>query len=163
MEVIKCYTDSSYNPITRKAVIGSKIGDQPIELLVHNDTNNTRAEIIGVITLIQKLSVDADKKYIVFTDSLSKEDAGERFSEPTDCLTVLNVIAKKERLIKSNFMSNKNVQLRNADIYKILFALLRPDVTIQHIKGHIKNSLMTPDNVIFSKLDRTVRNELRRM
>ena len=63
---IECYTDASYNPKNKIAIIGYKIGSDQIRLHRINDTNNTRAEIIGLLILLDHL--DLDKSYVVYTD-----------------------------------------------------------------------------------------------
>ena len=147
MELIKCYTDASYSNTKNVAVIGSKIGSEPIDILILNNTNNTRAEIIGVINLMEKLKIKFNTKYVIYTD----------------CQGVLNIIAKKSKLINANFTNKKNETLRNTDLYKKLYELLRPDIEICHIKGHIPKQNMTPDNVIFSELDKYIRKKLRKL
>lgn len=143
MNIIKCYCDASYNPQTKIAVIGWKIGQNKIRDMLLTDTNNTRAEIIGLIHLINEL--DPNLKYIIHTD----------------CQSILNRLMSKEKLIGKDFKNAKGEKLGNADLYQKLFEIVTENITLVHIDGHISREKMNEDNVIFSQLDKYVRRKLR--
>ena len=63
---MKCYCDASFDPCTKNAVCGWQIGNNPIQLMNISKTTNTKAEIIGLITLINNL--DPTSGYIIYTD-----------------------------------------------------------------------------------------------
>lgn len=146
MEPIKCYTDASYDPTSHVAVIGWRIQNGLIHTTVLHNTNNTRAEIIGLIDLLDALT-DKTLSYVVYTD----------------CQSILNRLAVKDKLIEMNFCNNKGEPLHNSDLYKKLFNLLseNPNIKLTHIKGHLPTKDMTADNSLFSELDKCVRRKLR--
>jgi len=150
----ECFCDASFNPKTKIAIIGYQIGDNPIDTTLLHDTNNTRAEITGLIMLLTKIvnnTIDNDnqnnKEYIIYTD----------------CQSILNRIESKDKLIKKNFMNRKNEKLNNADLYKELFDLLegRDNISLKHNPGHMPKKNMTSTNKKFSILDKLVRQQLR--
>ncbi len=143
MDVIKCYCDASFSPKHKYAVLGWQIGNEHMNILRINNTNNTRAEFEVMIKLLECLSTD--HKYIIYTD----------------CQGITRCLNKKQKLIDSNFKNRKGQELANADIYKKLYELFLPNMTIVHIDGHIPTKLMSEDNKKFSHIDRTVRSILR--
>jgi ribonuclease HI len=145
MEIIKCYCDASYDPISKTAVTGWKIGSDPICIKKIKNTNNTRAEIIGIISLIENL--DPFKNYIIYTD----------------CQGILERLASKENLIRKNFKNNKGIELANCDIYQQLFDAVTDNIIIKHINGHMPTKIMNDDNIIFSMVDKYVRKALRKI
>lgn len=143
MQPIPCYCDASFDPQIRVAIIGWRINDGPIYTQTIKNTNNTRAEIFGLITLINHL--DPVKKYIVYTD----------------CESIIRRIATKQKLIDSQFKNNKGELLHNHDLYQALFHLLNENIIVTHIKGHMPAGQMDDTNVNFSQLDKYVRKKLR--
>lgn len=141
--MVNCYCDASYDPETKTAICGWKIGDDDIKFLCVKNTNNTRAEIIGLIRLITNL--DDQLEYIIYTD----------------CESILNRIASKEKLIKCSFKNKRGIPLSNGDLYRQLFDLLNPNIKLVHIEGHLPVGQMNNHNFIFSKLDKKVRAKLR--
>lgn len=139
----KCYTDASFDPKTKTAIIGWKFNGGESHINMLKNTTNTRAEIIGLIKLLT--AIDADKKYIIYTD----------------CLSILNRIESKNKLIEKNFMTKNGKELGNADLYKKLFVLLTSNITLIHINGHKSSHLKNDDDKEFSDLDKYVRKKLR--
>jgi len=138
-----CYVDASYDPIMKFAIIGYQIGHNPIKFNKINNTNNTRAEIIGLITLIENL--EPNMPHTIYTD----------------CQSILNRIRDKEKLIKNNFLTKRGIELNNADLYRYLFGLLNDNLALVHIRGHIPKNEMDIHNKSFSRLDISVRHKLR--
>ena len=139
----KCYCDASFNPVSRIAVIGWRINNNKIQTMIIKNTNNTRAEIIGLIRLISEL--EKDKQYMIYTD----------------CMGIINRIASKDVLIHKQYKTANGRILANADLYDQLFGMLTDNIQIQHIKGHLPKDLMNEDNMRFSELDKYVRHKLR--
>jgi len=145
MAEIKCYCDASFDPKSKIAIAGWKIGDDVIRDIMINNTTNTRAEIIALVKLINDLN--PNQKYIIYTD----------------CLGIINRLASKDKLIKKNFSNNRGVKLSNADLYQKMFEIVSENIKILHIDGHIATKLMNQDNMRFSELDKHVRSVLRSM
>ncbi len=120
---INCYCDASYDPKTKNAVCGYIINSKQINLHRIKNTNNTRAEIIGLIKLLEKINntINFDDKINIYTD----------------CQSVLKRIKSKEKLIKNNYCNKKGIKLNNADLLEKLFLLLQPNIILNHIDGHI--------------------------
>lgn len=145
MNEIKCYTDASFDPKSRVAIIGWRINKQNIRVNVLKNTTNTRAEIVSLIKLIDNL--ESDKKYIIYTD----------------CQSILNRIASKDLLIEKDFKNSKGEELNNADLYKKLFEVLTPNIKLVHIDGHLPTKFKDDNDKNFSELDKYVRSELRKL
>ena len=153
--MIKCFCDASYSPQTKIAIVGWQIGNSDITTIKIENTNNTRAEIIGIIKLMTEIHD------IHNTDNANKPK--KEYTIYTDCQSILNRIESKDKLIKKNFMNRKNVRLANADLYEQLFDLLQNNIILEHIVGHMPNKKMNEQNKQFSILDRLVRSELRKI
>lgn len=140
---IKCYTDASFDPVTRIAVCGWKINNSKTHTFILRQTNNTRAEIISLIDLIENLN--ANSHYVIFTD----------------CEGIIKRVQSKNKLVEKIFCNRKGKELNNADLYKKLFEILTSNITLEHIEGHIPTGNMNEDNRNFSELDKYLRSELR--
>jgi ribonuclease HI len=143
---MKCYTDASFDPKSNVAVIGYSINSQ-INFETITNTTNTKSEICAIISLIKYLIKENVKECIIFTD----------------CQSIINRINKKDILCNNNFMTKKGKILNNANSYKELFDLLdNINANICHIKGHKPTIDKNDDDIIFSKLDKFLRHELRK-
>lgn len=143
MKHIKCYCDASFDPVSKIAVIGWKIGDGDIQTFLCKNTNNSRAEIIGLINLISLLN--PTNEYIIFTD----------------CESIIRRLSNKEILINKDFKNKAGMPLSNVDLYKKLFEIIPNNIIIKHINGHMPIKLMADENIIFSTVDKFVRKLLR--
>lgn len=145
--MIKCYCDASFSPETKNAICGWKIGeDNAMQTMLLINTNNTRAEIIGLIHLIHLVNkLPNNSTYIIYTD----------------CLSVIDRIKKRGKLQNKNFCNRKGQSLANADIYQELFSILKENIKIIHIDGHLPKNKRNNDNKIFSEIDIAVRRKLR--
>jgi ribonuclease HI len=141
--MIYCYCDASYNVKHKIAIFAFKIGTKKIKTFRLKNTNNTRAEITCLITLIKQL--DLCNKYTIYTD----------------CQSIINRLSKKDLLIQKNFKNKRGVELNNADLYSELFTIINDNINILHIKGHVKKKDMNDHNIEFSKIDKHVRSNLR--
>jgi ribonuclease HI len=65
---IKCYTDASFHPQTKIAILGWKIDNNPITTKTINNTTNTKAEFLSLIELISTLNGQLNS--IIYTDCL---------------------------------------------------------------------------------------------
>jgi ribonuclease HI len=143
MKITKCFCDASYSPLHKFAIIGWQIGKNEINIQRINDTNNTRAELIAMIKLLKCL--DVNEHYTIFTD----------------CQGIIRSLNKKEKIVEKKFKNNRGKELANADLYRKLYDLFLPNISIVHISGHIPTKLMNNDNENFSRVDKLVRSVLR--
>nr|WIL04925.1 ribonuclease H [Cedratvirus duvanny] len=142
--MIKCYTDASYDPRSRVAVAGWKIGQESIHHeLIHNTSIN-RAELQGMINLIQHL--EGYNNFTIFTD----------------CENIVNKYQQREEIISRNFLTKNGKEIANSDLLRKFFAICKDNITIKHIQGHMTKQLMNDDNRNFSLVDKHVRRVLRK-
>ena len=145
MNTIKCYCDASFCPERKVAVCGWKIGNNDCFTKVIHNTNNTRAEYLAILDLLNH--IDKINQYIIYTD----------------CQGIINTINKKDKLISKNFRNKKGEDLANGDLYKLLFTVLENhhNISIVFTPGHMPSKLMNIDNQMFSQVDKLIRKELR--
>ena len=167
MNTITYYTDASYSPPEKFAVIGYMCvrneedenlnpKDLKINFEIIENTTNTEAEIIGIISVLKsiKKGKDSEKSHTIYTD----------------CESVLGRIKKKNQLIQKNFKTKTNKDLNNSSLYKELFELIegKEDLyTFHHIDGHITKKLIIntaneKHHLRFSEVDKKVRKILRK-
>lgn len=140
-----CYCDAAYDPKTKIAVTGWKIGQGRIEHEFIYDTNINRAELQGLLSLIHRLEEQSLSSFIIFTD----------------CENIVNKKRKKDEIVSRNFLTKKGKLIANADLLGELFTICTGNTTIQHIKGHMAKHLMNENNKEFALVDRHVRRVLR--
>ncbi|MES2769898.1 MAG: RNase H family protein [Bdellovibrionota bacterium] len=137
------YTDASFSKTHGLAVIGYMISDK-LTILEIKESNNIRAEIRGVIT------------------ALSAAPKSASVTLYTDCQTVAGLIGRRDKLEKTNFISQaKQTPLANADLYKEFYKIydqLHPEII--WVKGHT-SSKDTKIKKNFSTVDKEVRKALR--
>jgi ribonuclease HI len=153
------YSDASFCRRSQLAVLGCLIfknkkqheescrEDFPIRLTEIKETNNIRAEIRGAIKALELGLSEKSSQIVLYTD----------------CQTVSGLIARREKLEKSQFISkSKNKLLANADLYKEFYKIydvLKPQIL--WLKGHTAQSKAGPVETRFSFLDKAVRRRLR--
>lgn len=150
---VKSFCDASFSPKHKIGVIGWKIGESKINTKIITDTDNSSAELICLLDLLKNL--DLSKNNIIYTD----------------CESAVRRIKSKDEIISNGYRKNKKDGfIKNHAVYREIFCILNENslqseniIKINHIEGHIKKELMTPDNVEFSKVDRFIRKELRRV
>ena len=118
--MIKCYCDASYDPSSKIAICGWQISNGPIQTFTLTNTKNTRAEIIGLIHLINIVN-NQPGNFIIYTD----------------CESIIRIINNREKLVNKNFCNKKGVELEHADIYRDLFMIISDKIQIEHISGHV--------------------------
>ena len=137
------YTDASFSKTHGLAVIGYMISDK-LTILEIKESNNIRAEIRGVITALNAAPKSASVTLY------------------TDCQTVTELIGRRDKLEKTNFISQtKQTPLANADLYKEFYKIydqLHPEII--WVKGHT-SSKDTKIKKNFSTVDKEVRKALR--
>lgn len=155
-DAISIYTDASFSKGDGIAVIGYGFfleEDQHIEGSLQEkkwviqqiqETNNIRAEIRASLTALEVCP--QAKKTVLYTD----------------CQTTAGLLSRREKLERTNFISqSKNRELNNADLYRAFYKLYdKTGVEIVWVKGHTsqKNNHIQRN---FSHLDKEVRKVLR--
>jgi ribonuclease HI len=124
-------TDASFDPKTKVAIIGFLSNNKITTKLVHN-TTNTEAEFLAIIFAIETLDINKYEDEILYTD----------------CKTAVDLI-HKNRFTKP--------------IYGPFLTLINKynKLSLKHISGHKKRSEKTDIDILFSTLDKAVRQELR--
>jgi len=166
-QTLDIYTDASYCPKSRVGVAGFRFetnlglkgpGGNAVVTKVYGDTTNTRLELQGILFAFKTLKEAGEL--------LCQEDDDLRITIFTDCKTVTDLRARREKLFGSSFRSARSGKtLSNADLYKEIFCLLDLyDIEFVLLPGHVKNSeYISEDQSKFREVDRFVRNELRRL
>ncbi|MFO0793599.1 MAG: RNase H family protein [Candidatus Brocadiaceae bacterium] len=170
---VTIFVDASYNPGRKLGVGGFLcIPNCPDELLANKNvveelydpsavktrvvehTTNTRLELQALLWALESLKSDNETKTSGKTGSITIY---------TDCHTAVDLLRRRERLGSVHYLSKrKGTTLRNADIYKSIFALydeLSPKLV--WIKGHTRGKDRVGIQGIFSEVDKLVRNQLR--
>ncbi len=141
------YTDASFSKTHGLAVIGYMISDK-LTIREIKESNNIRAEIRGVIASLSA--------------ALSAAPKSASVTLYTDCQTVAGLISRRDKLEKTNFISQaKQTPLANADLYKEFYKIydqLHPEII--WVKGHT-SSKDTKIKKNFSTVDKEVRKALR--
>nr|WIL03439.1 ribonuclease H [Cedratvirus plubellavi] len=141
--MLKCYTDASYDSRSRLAVTGWKVEQGEIHHELIYDTNINRAELQGMINLIQHLG-----EYSNFTIF-------------TDCENIVNKHKQREEIISRNFLTKNGKEIANSDLLREFFSICKDNITIKHIQGHMAKHLMNDDNKEFALVDKHVRRVLK--
>ncbi len=80
----------------------------------------------------------------------------------TDCQTIINLPARRQRLEKNNYRSKKNIPLKNGDLYQqLLHQFDSLSLTLIKVQGHQSNKNKQHLDQIFSLVDRHARQALR--
>ncbi|OHB68362.1 MAG: hypothetical protein A2W17_01025 [Planctomycetes bacterium RBG_16_41_13] len=170
---VTIFIDSSYNP-GRKLGVGGFLciphnpGETPanedmfetwyfpdaVKTRIVENTTNTRLELQTLLWALESLTLENGNK--------ASEKRGF-ITIYTDCLTAVDLPGRRKRLEDVYYLSKrKGSVLRNADIYKSIFALYDEFLPkLVWIKGHTLKKDRVGVHKIFSEVDRLVRNHLR--
>ena len=160
------YCDASFSKTHRVAVAGYLVVENDdhivsddigrIKTVVFKENNNIRAELRGVIIVIESL---VEK----LPSNKTATDKSRSIILYTDCQTVANLPQRRRRLESDNFLVKRTQEpLRNADLYKAFYRtydLLSP--TIRWVKGHSSKNHRTQFNERMAWVDKAVRKQLR--
>ncbi|WP_169704001.1 ribonuclease HI [Candidatus Kuenenia stuttgartiensis] len=118
------------------------------------NTTNTRLELQTLLWALESLTLENGNK------ASEKRDFITIY---TDCRTAVDLPGRRRRLEDVYYLSKrKGSVLRNADIYKSIFALYDEFLPkLVWIKGHTPKKDRVGVHQIFSEVDRLVRNHLR--
>jgi ribonuclease HI len=156
LSTVYVYCDASFSKSHGVAVIGYSVfrtqtehdnvllQDKEIVFCEIEETNNIRAEIRGALAALEGCP-----------------SAGKIFLY-TDCQTVVDLPRRREKLERTNFISEtKGRELTNTELYRKFYKLYdraRPEIV--WIKGHTSKKV-TNSQKNFSFLDKAVRKKLR--
>lgn len=151
------YTDASFSKLHNLGIIGygvfnstsqhnsMTLSELDLTILEIKETNNIRTELISAITALKSIK---NKGNVVLY---------------TDCQNIINLQRRREKLEKTNFISqSKNLPLANTDLYLEfykIYDLIKPEVF--WIKGHAPKLGADLIQRNFSFLDKAVRKKLR--
>lgn len=107
------------------------------------NTSSTRLELQ---TLLWALSEMPEKKVVIYTDSQN----------------IVGLLARRERLIASDFCSKSGRKMRNHDLYREFFESTEKfDIQFRLISGHKRSQEKDRIDEIFSIVDKSSRSALR--
>jgi ribonuclease HI len=148
MDKISVYTDGSCNSVLRIGAWAAIIfvGTEKKTLQEYAfDTTHQRMELTAVIAGLEYILLNglADRPIMLYTDSQYVSGLNQR----------------KEKLINTDFITQKNNTLRNSDLISKLFTIsAKLRITIIKIKAHQKNSYHEQLN---GEVDRLCRKTVR--
>ena len=125
------YTDASYSPLHKIAIIGYKLNGK-IHTKIIKNIQNTEAEFMAILFALKSIKINNHANIIVYTD----------------CMRVIDLINKRN--IKKHY---HKTFLEKVDIIT--------NITFNHINGHKKSALKDNYDKEFSELDNFVRKKLR--
>lgn len=108
--MIKCYCDSSYSPQHKLAVVGYQIGDEPINTFIIENTNNTSAEVQGLLHLVISLVSNNTRIEIKKRINLMNSIIDNNVDNNNSTYNLLNLINEIQRLLINNVYDHKNLQ-----------------------------------------------------
>lgn len=163
------YTDASFSKAGLLAVSGFLIfrnsdeheaGVAPLSLIrthTFHEKTNIRAELKGILWALEAIAAQIKQ--------IQEGKAQEKIEINlyTDCQAVPHLLARREKLESSGFMSRRKKEiLTNADLYKAFFTLYDQLVPkIFWVKGHSPQRGQDLIQKNFSRIDKIVRKELK--
>lgn len=160
------YSDASFSKEHKLAVLGHMIFFNKTEhedsqsrrdfvtLVETSEINNIRAELKGAIRALKDCLQFIEEKSAPINTPVKLY---------TDCQTVSGLLARRQKLQTTHFISQrKNQELPNKDLYSDFYSmcdLLRPEII--WVKGHTVKEQRTAITQNFSILDKAVRFRLR--
>lgn len=155
MQNIYLFTDGSVDTQTKigyGAYLYCNTIDEPIEYMKNkvqtvcfNETSSSKLELQTLLWAMEQIN-DQSIKITVFTDSQN----------------IINLPNRRKKLEKEDFISKKNIALKNVALYKQFYELMDTyQVEIIKIKGHKKSIEKDTLDRIFTLVDRASRKALR--
>lgn len=152
MEKIKrVFVDGSVNPQS-KIGIGAfylcdeieKFDEKEIITKKFENTSSTKLELESLLWALKQ--INTKEKLLIYTD----------------CQNIFSLLTREEKLKKSNYSTSTNKKIKNHLLYEEFFYLNELyDLEFIKVKGHKKSSLKDEVDLIFSKVDKKARKELR--
>jgi ribonuclease HI len=149
------FTDASVDPQTN---IGYGayllLSEYELEAPIHKlkiktkrfeNTTSSKLELEAFLWALSEVPI-ANSKIIVYTD----------------CQNIINLTDREDRLKKSNYMTKKNIFIRNYELYKKFYELTNLyDCDFIKVKGHKKNEDKDIVDRYFTLVDKASREALR--
>ena len=152
MEKIKIvFVDGSVNPQS-KVGIGAfylceeieNFDENEIKIKKFEDTSSTKLELECLLWALK--TIDTKDKLLIYTD----------------CQNIFSLLNREEKLKKNNYFTSTNKKIKNYLLYEEFFHLNEIyNLEFVKVKGHKKSSLKDEIDLIFSKVDKKARKELR--
>jgi ribonuclease HI len=154
--LIHIFSDASFDSSTKSAVLGYLIVEvlqdvqtPLVRTVLLENTTNSRAEIEAALLAIDSVMTEfSDHSIVLYTDSKTLADLPKR----------------KSRLVAKDFRSGKSgLILSQADLYKRFYLFSeKVELSLKWIKGHTAKESRGLEERLFSRVDKKVREELRR-
>ncbi len=157
MENLLLFTDGSVNTKSKMgfgaylAVLASEIPEDvsmlKVKLKQFQNTSSTKLELQTLLWALK--SIDTQSKTItVYTDSQN----------------IAGLPLRRSRLEKNQYKSNRGVLLNNYELYQEFYSIMdQIKFEIIKVSGHLKSSQKDDIDRLFTLVDKTSRNELRKL
>ncbi|NVJ54617.1 MAG: ribonuclease H [Campylobacteraceae bacterium] len=150
-KIKKLFVDGSVNPKNKVGIGAFYLYDEIKDIEETNiitkkfeDTSSTKLELECLLWALKK--VDSKEKLLIYTD----------------CQNIFSLLNREEKLKKNNYFTSTNKKIKNHLLYEEFFYLNEKyDLEFIKVKGHKKSSQKDEIDLIFSKVDKKARKELR--
>ena len=120
--------------------------EKKIHVKKFNNTSSTKLELETLLWALDEINAD-NYKIIAYTD----------------CQNIIGLNSRRERFEKNNYMTGKDKLIANHELYKDFYKIVDIlDCEFIKIKGHKKTSLKDTIDKIFTFVDNSARNALRK-
>lgn len=150
-KIKKVFVDGSVNP-QKKIGIGAfylydelnKFNEEDINTKRFENTSSTKLELECLLWALK--TIDSKDKLFIYTD----------------CQNIFSLLNREEKLKKNNYFTSTNKKIKNHLLYEEFFYLNEIyNLEFVKVKGHKKSSEKDEIDLIFSKVDKKARKELR--
>ncbi len=150
-KIKKVFVDGSVNP-QKKIGIGAfyfydelnKFNEEDINTKRFENTSSTKLELECLLWALK--TIDSKDKLLIYTD----------------CQNIFSLLNREEKLKKNNYFTSTNKKIKNHLLYEEFFYLNEIyNLEFTKVKGHKKSSEKDEIDLIFSKVDKKARKELR--
>lgn len=116
-----------------------------IQIKRFDNTTSSKLELQAMIWALNEITLE-NCRVIIFTD----------------CQNTIGLKDRRERFEKNNYMTKKNIQIKNHELYKEFYeATDKYDCIFVKVKGHKKSEEKDDIDKIFTLVDRASRDALR--
>lgn len=147
----KVFVDGSVNPKSKIGIGAFYLCDEIKEFdekrvltKRFDDTSSTKLELECLLWALK--TIDSKDKLLIYTD----------------CQNIFSLLNREEKLKKNNYFTSTNKKIKNHLLYEEFFYLNEKyNLEFVKVKGHKKSSLKDEIDLVFSKVDKKARKELR--
>lgn len=158
---LSLFTDGSVDPLSKVGYGAYLVATTPLpprDQLARRvvskrftETTSTRLEIQTLLWAINELK-----------DTGQLQPQQDHLTIYSDCQTIINLPARRQRLEQNNYCSKKNVPLKNSDLYQQLFHQFDSlNLKLIKVRGHQAAKYQKHIDQIFTLVDRYARQTLR--